>query len=249
MPPVRLRDQVAIVTGAGRGIGRATALALAEEGCAVALLARTAEQIEAVAAEIRQRRDAGADGRSERPALAVPCDVADEEQVSGAVARVFEEFGRIDLLVNNAGYASRAEADELSFDEWQRTLAVNATGAFLCTRAVLPTMKQQGGGKIVNVISGAGHRGFPLLSAYCAAKHGIVGFAQAVQLEVREQGITVSCVSPGPTATRMDQAGSSPYDRAAMLEPEDVADAILFVATRPPRVIIPEIQVRPRAYL
>ena len=246
---MRLRDQVAIVTGAGRGIGRATALALADEGCAVALLARTADEIEAVASEIRQRRDAGADGRSERPALAVPCDVTDEEQVGGAVARVFDEFGRIDLLVNNAGYSRRAEVDDLSLDDWQRTLAVNTTGTFLCTRAVLPTMKQQGGGKIVNVISGAGHRGFPLLSAYCAAKHGIIGFAQAVQLEVKELGITVSCVSPGPTATRMGQGDSSPYDRAAMLEPEDVAEAILFVATRPPRVIIPEIQVRPRAYL
>jgi 3-oxoacyl-[acyl-carrier protein] reductase len=246
---VRLRDRVAIVTGAGRGIGRATALALADEGCAVVLLARTADEIEAVAAEIRLRRDAGADGRSERPTLAVPCDVTDEEQVGGAVARAFDEFGQIDLLVNNAGYSRRAEAEALSFDEWQRTLAVNTTGTFLCTRAVLPTMRQQGGGKIVNVISGAGHRGFPLLSAYCAAKHGIIGFAQAVQLEVKEQGITISCVSPGPTATRVDQDDSSPYDRAAMLAPEDVADAIVFVATRPPRVIIPEIQVRPRAYL
>jgi NAD(P)-dependent dehydrogenase (short-subunit alcohol dehydrogenase family) len=175
--------------------------------------------------------------------------VTDELQVGGAVERIFDEFGRIDLLVNNAGYSGRAEVEEISLDEWRRTLDVNATGTFLCTRAVLPTMKQQGSGKIVNVISGAGHRGFPLLSAYCAAKHGIIGFAQAVQLEVREQGITVSCVSPGPTATRMGGGDGSPYDRAAMLAPEDVADAIVFVATRPQNVIVPEIQVRPRAYL
>ena len=237
---MRLKGQVAIVTGAGRGIGRATAQMLASEGAAVALLARTAEEIERGAAEIKER--------FKTRAVAVRCDITSEEQVEQAIGRVRHELGRVDLLVNNAGYGRRAETEAITLDDWQRQIAVNTTGTFLCSRAVVPMMKQQGGGKIVNVISGAGHRGFALMGAYCAAKHGVIGFAQALQLEVLEHGITVSCVSPGPTLTRLSN-GDSRYDRDAMLAPEDVADAILFVATRPPKVIIPEIQVRPRAYL
>jgi 3-oxoacyl-[acyl-carrier protein] reductase len=245
---MRLKDKVAVVTGAGRGIGRATALQLADEGAAVAVIARTADEIQAVATEIREQR-AGANGGGERLALAIPCDVTDEEQVEGMVARVLEEFGRIDLLVNNAGYNARAVVEETTAAAWQQILAVNTTGTFLCSRAVIGTMRRQGGGKIVNVVSGAGKRGSPTRGAYSAAKFGVIGFSQALQAEVRDAGITVSCVSPGPVATRLRAQNVPDEDMTALLLPEDIAEAIVFVATRPERVVIPEFEVRPRAFL
>ena len=243
---MRLKDQVAVVTGAGRGIGRATALALADEGAAVALVARTSGELAEVAKEIRGRRDGGG---GERAVLAVPCDVTDEEQVEGMVARVLEEFGRIDVLVNNAGFNQVGIVEETPLQRWQEILAVNTTGTFLCSRAVLPTMRRQGGGRIVNVVSGAGKRGSATRGAYSAAKFGVIGFSQALQLEVKGQGITVSCVSPGPVATKLRAQNAPGEDPATLLQPEDVAEAIVFVATRPERVIIPEFEVRPRAYL
>jgi 3-oxoacyl-[acyl-carrier protein] reductase len=243
---MRLKEQVAVVTGAGRGIGRATALALADEGAAVALIARSSGELAEVAKEIRGRRDGGG---AERAALAVPCDVTDEEQVEGMIARVLEEFGRIDVLVNNAGFNQVGLVEETPLARWQEILAVNTTGTFLCSRAVLPTMRRQGGGRIVNVVSGAGKRGSATRGAYSAAKFGVIGFSQALQLEVKGQGITVSCVSPGPVATKLRAQNAPGEDPSTILQPEDVAEAIVFVATRPERVIIPELEVRPRSAL
>jgi len=246
---MRLREKVAVVTGAGRGIGRATALMLADEGAAVAVVARTADEIHGVAREIREQRAAGPNGGSDRLALAVPCDVTDEEQVEGMIARVLEEFGRIDILVNNAGFNARAVVEETTAASWQQILAVNTTGTFLCSRAVLAPMRRQGGGRIVNIVSGAGKRGSPTRGAYSAAKFGVIGFSQALQLEVRDAGITVSCVSPGPVATKLRAQNVPDEDPTALLQPEDIAEAVVFVATRPDRVIIPEFEVRPRAFL
>ena len=242
---MRLKERVAIVTGAGRGIGRATALALADEGAAVALVARSSGELAEVARDVRGRRAGG----TERAALAVPCDVTDEEQVEGMVARVLEEFGRVDLLVNNAGFNQVGLVEETPLARWQDILAVNTTGTFLCSRAVLPTMRRQGGGKIVNVVSGAGKRGSATRGAYSAAKFGVIGFSQALQLEVKGQGITVSCVSPGSVATKLRAQNAPGEDPATLLQCEDIAEAIVFVATRPEHVIIPEFEVRPRAFL
>src|SRR5687767_11175196 len=244
---MRLKEKVAVVTGAGRGIGRATALALADEGAAIALVARSSRELADVAREIRARRDGG--GAGERAVLAVPCDVTDEEQVEGMVARVLEEFGRIDVLVNNAGFNQVGLVEETPLARWQEILAVNTTGTFLCSRAVLPTMRRQGGGKIVNVVSGAGKRGSATRGAYSAAKFGVIGFSQALQLEVKGRGITVSCVSPGPVATKLRAQNVPGEDPATLLQCDDIAEAIVFLATRPEWVIIPEFEVRPRAFL
>src|SRR5262245_59811397 len=244
---MRLNEKVAVVTGAGRGIGRATALMLASEGAAVAVVARTADEIHNVAREIREQR--GGPNGAERPALAVPCDVTDEEQVEGMIARVLEEFGQIDVLVNNAGYNARAVVEETTAASWQQILAVNTTGTFLCSRPVLGPMPRQGSDRIVNVVARAGKRGSPTRGAYSAAKLGVNGLSEGLQLEVRDAGITVTCVAPGPVATQLRAQNVPDEDVSALLQPEDVAEAIVFVATRPDRVIIPEFEVRPRAFL
>ena len=237
-----LQGQVAIVTGAGRGIGRVTALMLADEGAQVVLLSRTIEQTNAVAAEITGKYPG-------LGALPIECDVSDEEQVATMAARTMERFGRIDILVNNAGYSKPALVHEMTLADWQMQFAINTTGTFLCTRAVLPAMLAQKQGRIINVLSGAGKRGYARLSGYAAAKFGIVGFAQSLQMEVREEGIAVTCVFPGPTLTRMGSDASSAYKSEDMLKPVDVATAIVYAATQPAHVIVPELIVRPRAYL
>jgi NAD(P)-dependent dehydrogenase (short-subunit alcohol dehydrogenase family) len=240
---MRLAGQVAIVTGAGRGIGRAAALQLADEGAAIVLVARSIDELAEVEAAIRRRRPGSGDAPP--PALAVPCDVADEGQVRRMAERTLATYGRVDILVNNAGFSRQRPVDEVPLDEWQTALAVNTTGTFLCTRAVLPAMKAQGSGKIINVVSGAGKRGSPRRGAYSAAKFGVIGFSQCLQLEVKDHGISVCCVCPGPVDTAMRAANNPGEDRRRLLAPEDLAEVIVFIATRRGMVVIPELEVRP----
>jgi len=231
---MRLAGQVAIVTGAGRGIGRAAALQLADEGAAIVLVARSIDELAEVEAAIRRRRPGSGDAPP--PALAVPCDVTDEGQVWWMAERTLATYGRVDILVNNAGFSRQRPVDEAPLD---------TTGAFLCTRAVLPAMKAQGSGKIINVVSGAGKRGSPRRGAYSAAKFGVIGFSQCLQLEVKDHGISVCCVCPGPVDTAMRAANNPGEDRRRLLAPEDLAEVIVFIATRRGMVVIPELEVRP----
>lgn len=241
---LRLRDKVAIVTGASRGIGRATAFALAEAGASVVLAARSVPEIEVAAQEIEERYGAPTARRS----LAVPCDVTAEDQVTNLIARTLETFGRIDVLVNNAGYSRQMPVVDLTREEFERAFSVNTVGAYLCCRAALPAMKRQRGGKIVNVVSGAGKRGSARRAAYNASKFGLMGFSQALQHEVKDDGITVCCVCPGPVDTLIWSANNPGTDPAKLLPPEEIAEVIVFAATRGPMTIIPEIEVRPIPY-
>ncbi|HEY7818260.1 MAG TPA: SDR family oxidoreductase, partial [Vicinamibacteria bacterium] len=201
---------VAIVTGASRGIGRATALALARKGFSVGLAARSADALLALESEIR---DMG--GR----ALSILTDVSDEASVGAMVGTASRDLGPIDLLVNNAGTLIRAPVTETDSAGWDHVLGVNLKGAFLCTRAVLPSMIERRRGRIVNVSSISGKLGTPLLSAYCASKWGLLGFSLAAAEELKAQGVQVFSVCPGSVNTEMLQQGI-PGAKPDM-EPED----------------------------
>jgi NAD(P)-dependent dehydrogenase (short-subunit alcohol dehydrogenase family) len=237
---VQLEGQVAIVTGAGTGIGRSTALLLAKEGAAVAVAARTAADIEAVAAEIQAEG-----GR----ALAVRTDVSVEEQAEALVKQTVEAFGRLDILVNNAGTNVRAPIDKVTTPDWTTILGSNLTGTFFCTRAAIPQMMAQQYGKIINVSSGAGKRGSATRAAYSAAKHGVVGFGDAVAKDMKGHGITVTAVLPGPILTPLRRRNVPDEDPNLLISSDEVAELILFLATRGRDVIIPEVAIYPRAFM
>jgi NAD(P)-dependent dehydrogenase (short-subunit alcohol dehydrogenase family) len=183
---------VAVVTGAGRGIGRVTARQLGVAGHAVAVLARSGEELRAVAAEINA---AGA------AALPVPCDVRDREEVDTAIARVADELGPVDLLVNNAGTMTSGPLWEIDPDAWWRDVEVSLRGAFLCSRAVIPSMLERGGGRIVNVSSRIATRPDPWSSSYASAKAAITRMTDCLDAEVRERGVRVFALNPGVVST------------------------------------------------
>lgn len=235
---------VALVTGAGRGIGRAVALALGGAGARVALLSRTPSDVESAAAAIR---DAGGE------ALALACDVADADQVTGAVSRVSEVLGPVDLLVNNAGVGTVAPSEVADYEvaEWDRIVDVNLRGAFLCCRAVLPSMRERRRGTVINVGSISGHRSAPLVSPYGVSKFGLVGLNQALIAENQRHGVRVCMVSPGPTDSTIwdkKRVPIPPEVRAAMMRPEEVADVVMFLARLPENVRIDDVVVLPNQF-
>jgi len=185
---VSLIGRNAVVTGGGRGIGAATAIALAEAGAAVALASRNEAQVVEVASQLRR------DGLQ---AFAFRCDVADPRQVRDLALSASEAMGRIDILVNNAGTATSNPLGKISLSEWEHVMAVNATGTFLCTQAMYPAMVERRWGRIVNVASLAGLEGDRYIAAYVAAKHAVVGFTKAVAAEAEGTGVTVNAVCPG----------------------------------------------------
>ncbi len=192
--PGELAGRVALVTGGGRGIGRAIALALAREGADVAVAARTPAETERVGAEVR--------GLGRR-AAALTADVTSERDVAVMAAAAVRDLGRVDILVNAAGGAESAPLVRTDLPLWNRMLAANLTSVFLCTHAFLPAMIERGWGRVINVASRAGLTGFAYVSAYCAAKHGVVGFTRAVAREVAGKGVTLNALCPGYVDTDM----------------------------------------------
>lgn len=231
---MKLKDQVAIVTGGGRGIGRAIALTFAKEGARIAVVARTESEIEGVAREI-----ASLGAR----AVAIKTDVSQENQVEDMAQKVMDEFGRIDILVNSAGFAKHAHIQEIQTDIWDLTMNVNLRGIMLCTRAVYKHMTKQQNGYIINISSGAGKHGSARYGTYSTSKFGVIGFTQSLAAEGRQYGIKASVICPGPVATRM-RAGNHPgEDPAKLMQPQDIADVALFLVTQPKRAYIGEVVV------
>ena len=242
---MRLEGKVALVTGGGRGIGRAIALALARAGADVAVTARSVAEIEAVAREIRALG---------RKAAALPADVGDRLQVDASVETAGQRLGPVQILVNNAGMAVSAKLGDIDDPLWDRHLRVNLTGAFYASRAALPGMLAAGWGRIVNVASVAGRQGYPYVAAYVASKHGLLGLTRALALEVVQTGITVNAICPGYVATdltwesarRIQAKTGRSYDEAVqslaafspqrrLIEPEEVAAIAVYLASEEAR--------------
>ena len=226
---MQLKDKVAIVTGAGRGIGKAIAEAFAKEGALVVCSARSVDEINAVAESVG--------------GLAIPCDVADETDICSMVDATVDAYGRIDILVNNAGAVARLPVHELPVQDWDHVMNVNLRGLFLCTKYALPSMLEQGSGCIINISSGAGVVGPRNRSAYAASKHGVMGFTKTLVAEYLYQGIRSHVILPDATVSRMRSEGFPNEDPDSIIQAEDIADAAVFLATQPATAHTMEIRV------
>lgn len=229
---MKLEGQVAIVTGAGRGIGRATALAFADEGADVVLVARSRSEIDAVSEECRTL---GVE------ALAVATDVSQKDQVSAMAEAAYETFGRVDILVNNAGVAIHNLIAEIREEDFDLNYFVNTKGLFLCTQAVFSRMCEQGSGHIINVSSTAGKRGSARFGAYAASKFAAIGFTQSTNDEGRAFGVKASVVCPGPVDTQMRRENHPNDIIENLTQPEAIAESILYLVCQPPTAYTAEV--------
>jgi NADP-dependent 3-hydroxy acid dehydrogenase YdfG len=231
-----LRERTAIITGAGRGIGRAIARAFAAEGATVVLAARSRADLAAVAAEVRE-----AGGR----ALAIPTDVTQDTAVEALVEQAVTETQRIDILVTSAGLAAFGPVADTKPADWDAMLSLNLRAAMMCCRAVLPTMIRQRSGTILNLSSIASRRALPGSAVYTATKAGLDAFSRVLAEELRPHGVRVGVLVPGAVDTPIwDAMGSTP-PRDKMLRPEDVARAALLMATLPPHAALEELTLLP----
>jgi 3-oxoacyl-[acyl-carrier protein] reductase len=236
-----LAGKIAIITGAGTGVGRATALALAGEGVSPVLVGRRRDLLEETASLVADR------GGS---ALVAPADVADEIAVADVVARSVSVFGGVDILLNAAAVGLYGPVERYTLHAWQQTIATNLTGVFLFCRAVLPSMRARGGGTIVSIGSGAGKQGYADLAAYSASKFGLMGFMQSLAAEVGGDGIKVSTILPGSILTDFGGRSVAEKQRAIAagkryINPEDVAEAVLFLLRQPPHAWTQEFNLWP----
>ena len=231
-----LDGKVALVTGAGRGIGRAVALMLAQSGCRVILCARTVEQLQAVEREIKDYH---------RTACAMPADLTDDAAVQKLAAEGRRVFGPIDILIHNAGWGKRASVARASLEDWDQTFRLNLRAPMMLARELLPDMIANGAGAVINIGSVSGKTGEANGAAYSASKFGLIGFTQSLYEEVREHGIKVSVILPGFVDTPLIPPNRQ-LDRSKMIQPSDVAHAVYYVLTSAATCCPVEITVRPQ---
>ena len=231
-----LKGKVAIVTGGGRGLGEAICRMLSEAG-AIAIIADIREELaQKVALEIQ------ADGGKTQ---ALQLDVCNPAQVESAMAEIVSQYGQLDILINNAGVDVTLPVDELSVQDWERIIAVNLNGPFVMSKFVLPYMKQQGQGHIVNIASTAAKRAWANASAYHASKWGLLGFSHALHVEARPHNVKVTAVVAGGMRTPFLLERFPDIDLNNLQDPKHVADTIRYVLMQPAETVIPEVMVLP----
>jgi NADP-dependent 3-hydroxy acid dehydrogenase YdfG len=243
----KLRDKVAIITGASSGIGEATVIALAAEGAKVAIAARRAERLQALSQRIQDKGGT---------TLEIETDVTDETQVRSMVKKVQATWGRVDALINNAGVMLLSPIDGADTSEWRRMINVNLLGLMYATHSVLPIMKAQQTGHIINVSSVAGRVVAPYGAVYCATKFAVGAFSESLRQQVYKDNIRVTIIEPGVVATELVQhishaetkdMAETLYGSMKTLDSENIADAIIYALTQPSHVNINELLIRPTA--
>lgn len=228
---MELNNRSAIITGAGKGIGKAVAAALAAEGVNLGLVARTSADLEALQAELT-------DTYGVKVAIAAS-DISVKADVDRAIASLKESLGSIDILINNAGIASFGTLLDMEPEEWERIIQTNLMGTYYVTRAALPTMVEQSSGSIINIASTAGERGVATGSAYCASKFAVLGLSEALMQEVRKSNIRVTALTPSTVNTELaTNAGLKIGDEDRMMQAEDVAELVLATLKLPDRVFL-----------
>ena len=228
-PP--LAGKIALVTGATRGIGRAIAKSLVSAGAKVVITARHEKEIEETVAKLGN-------------AAGYVCDVRDYDQVKRVFAKISEDFGAVDILINNAGIGVFAPVESMSVEDFRAVLETNLFGVFYCCHEAIPLMKQRGGGYIINISSLAGTNAHPRMAAYNASKFGLNGFSEALMQEVRHDGIRVSYIMPGSVNTEF--GGDEPSDEKSwQLQPDDVAQVVLELLASPERTLRSRVEIRP----
>ena len=235
MDAKQLEGRIAIVTGAGRGIGRSIALTLARAGARVSLAARTEVQLEAVRAEIE------AIGGQ---AVCYPLDISREADVMRLVKGTVDHFGRIDIVVNNAGVGVYGPLEQTSTASWDHLMAVNARGPFLLCREAIPYLRKNRRSFIVNISSVMGVKGYPNQAAYTASKHAILGMSKVLAKEVHQEGIRVHVICPGGVDTDLVGQARPDLNRAELIAPQEIADVVLFLVTQRGNAAIDEVHVR-----
>ncbi|ERN52296.1 3-ketoacyl-ACP reductase [Alkalihalophilus marmarensis] len=225
-----IAGKVALITGAGRGIGRATAVAFAQEGIHVGLVGRTLENLQQVAEELKQY--------DVKVAIA-PANVADLDSITTAVKSIRDELGAIDVLVNNAGISKFGSFMDLTPEEWTNIIDVNVKGVYYTTRAVLPEMIERNKGDIINISSTAGQKGAPITSAYTASKAAVIGLSESLMLEVRKKNIRVTTLTPSTVATDMAiELNLTDGNPEKVMQAEDLADLMVAQLKLHPRVLL-----------
>src|SRR5882724_2542101 len=231
-----LEGKVAVVTGAGRGVGKAISVSLAKAGCRVVLAARTREQVEAVQREILSQ---GGD------ALAIPTDLTVDEDIQRLVEESQAKWGAVDILINNAGWGKRAPVVGASLTDWDQTFRLNLRAPMVLAKALLPNMIAKREGAVINIGSVSGKTGEANGAAYSASKFGLIGFTQSLYEEVREHGIKVAVILPGFVDTPLIPPNRQ-LARSKMIQADDIAQTVLFVLTSPATCCPVEITVRPQ---
>ncbi|MFA6715293.1 MAG: SDR family oxidoreductase [Victivallaceae bacterium] len=230
-----MSHKIAVVTGAGKGIGKTLAIRLASLGFDVVVAARNKADISAVAKICESKGT---------KALPVVTDVTDEASVNQMFAVVMKEFGKVDLLINNAGMGIFKPLTETSLDEWNQVINTNLTGAFVCAREAFKIMKEHGGGTIVNIASVVGIKGYPEQGAYTASKHGMVGLTKVLAEEGRKFKIKAHVICPGGVATEMVKQSRPDLNPEEIIQPKDVADLLEYLVKLPPRVSVDLVHLR-----